>query len=101
MKEHQKQRKAFETLKTKYLTIVEKNNGEENIDIKKLPPGDIRAVMKMKIRDVTLKLPSAKKDLIPLYELKSLADCCVMSEEEFILLKMNRCDFDFCVNECQ
>ena len=52
-----------------------------------------------KARRKALRVPTAKRDLLPLWNEHDLSDKPVMLFEEFMLLKMSKETYDSCVTE--
>ena len=45
--------------------------------------------MILKIRNDTINIPNVEKDMLPLWDFLSLDTMSIMSEEEFLLMKIN------------
>ena len=72
----------------KNLSILDKN--VTNFDYMKLPAASLKETTRLKVRDVELKIPNAKKDMMPLWKALSLGTEAIMGEEEFMLIKHDR-----------
>ena len=96
MREFKKRKEIFDKLWTQHEDILQKYE-DENIDPTKLSPKELLCLVKLKLIDVSVKIPTAKRDLLPLWEQYRLNDKPVMLLEEFMLLKMSKETYDRCL----